>query len=99
MIEIVTNVETGEVTEVPYTPGPLPVPTEVTPLQMRKALRQLGIKDAAEAYATSLSEEEREAWEYATMIEKDNAFIKSAQTALGMTQEEADDLFRLASTL
>ena len=99
MKEAIVDAKTGEIVYRDYVPGPLPVPTEVTPLQMRKALRYIGIMDQAKAYALTLPEEQQESWEYATMIERDNAFIESARLALGMTDDEADDLFRLAATL
>lgn len=78
---------------------PVPVPASVTPLQMRKALRAAGLKAQADAYAASLSEEAQEAWEYATVIMRNDPFIEGARLALGMTQAQADDLFRLADTL
>lgn len=76
-----------------------PVPSSVKPLQMRKALRAAGLKAQADAYAASLSEEAQEAWEYASVIMRDDPFIEGARLALGMTQAQADDLFRLADSL
>jgi hypothetical protein len=80
-------------------PGPVPVPTSVTPLQMRKALRAAGLKAQADAYLATLPEEAQEEWEFCISVNRDNAFIASAVTALGMSKEQADDLFRLAATL
>lgn len=83
----------------PPDPAPAPVPEEVFPLQMRKALRQSGLKSAADAYLATLDEEVQEEWEYASTIRRDNPFIEGARIALGLTEEQADDLFRLAATL
>lgn len=75
------------------------VPASVTPLQMRKALRAAGLKAQADAYSSSLSEEAQEAWEYASEIMRNDAFIEGARIALGMTSAQADDLFVLAGSL
>ena len=79
--------------------APAPVPESVTPLQMRKALRQLGLKATVDAYIATLDEETVEEWEYALAIERGNATLRTAITGLGWTNEQADDLFRLAATL
>jgi hypothetical protein len=83
----------------PYVAPPVPVPASVSPLQMRKALRQAELKAAADAYLATLDEEAVEAWEYAVTILRADPFIEGARVALGMSQSEADDLFRLAATL
>jgi hypothetical protein len=75
------------------------VPDVVTPLQMRKALRHLSLKDSVDAYLASLPEEAVEEWEYATEIHRDNPFIESARLALNMSEAEADELFALAATM
>jgi hypothetical protein len=38
-------------------------------------------------------------WEYATMVERDWDNLIALTEALGMTSQELDDLFMLASTL
>jgi len=80
-------------------PGPAPVPDAVTPLQMRKALRVAGLKTQADAYLSTLSEEAQEEWEFCISVEPKNRFIADAAKALGMTDDQRDDLFRLAATL
>ena len=80
----------------PYVP---PVPASVTPMQMRKALRHMGLKAAVDAYISTLDEETVEEWEYALAIERDNATLQAAAIGLGMTTEQTDDLFRLAGSL
>ena len=75
------------------------VPESVTPLQMRKALRQLGLKATVDAYIATLDEETVEEWEYALAIERGNATLQAAAIGLGMTEEQADDLLRLAASM
>ena len=82
-----------------FGPTVAPVPESVTPLQMRKALRQLGLKATVDAYIATLDEETVEEWECALAIERGNATLRTAITGLGWTNEQADDLFRLAATL
>lgn len=79
--------------------GWTPVPKSVTPLQMRKALRQEGLKTSIDTYLAAQDEEVQEAWEYATEVDRDNDMIAACATALGKTTQEIDDLFRLAATL
>lgn len=76
-----------------------PVPASVTPLQMRKALRQLGLKAMVDSYVATLDEEAVEEWEYALAIERGNATLQAAAAGLDMTDEQADDLFRLAASM
>jgi hypothetical protein len=84
----------------PYVAQPAPVPSSVSPLQMRKALRATpGLKAAADAYLATLDEEAQEAWEYATTIMRNDPFIEGARVALEMSESDADDLFRLASNM
>lgn len=76
------------------------VPPSVTPLQMRKALRHVGLKPSVDAYIASLGDSEAvEEWEYALAIERGNPVLDNAATLLGMTSDQVDDLFRLAATL
>jgi hypothetical protein len=82
----------------PAPPAPH-VPVEVAPLQMRRALRQLGLKHTVDAFLTTLDEETIEAWEYATTVRRDNQLITMAGHGLGMSEAQIDDLFRLAETL
>lgn len=78
---------------------PVPVPAHITPLQARKALREAGYKAAVDQYVAGLSEAEQEEWEYATAIYRDNPIIAAGATALGLTDDQVDDLFRLGDTL
>ena len=70
----------------------------VSPLQMRRALRQQGLADAVAAYVAAQDADTQDAWEYAVEIRRTDALIVQAASALGKTEAEIDDLFRLAAT-
>ena len=74
-------------------------PTTVTPLQMRRALRQLGLKQTVDAFVATLDEEVQEAWEYCTEVSRDDPLIVMASAALGMSEEDVANLFRVAGSL
>lgn len=69
------------------------------PLELRRALRQLGLLEAVKTYLATADEEIQEAWEYATVIKRNDPFISAVQLVLKKTDEEVDDLFQLAITL
>lgn len=71
----------------------------VTPLQIRRALRQMGMLDDVTAFVEASSVEVREAWEYAVQIDRTNELIAAAAASIGATDEDVDELFRLAATL
>lgn len=71
----------------------------VSPLQIRRALRQSGLFEAVVAFIASASDDVRDAWEYALQIDRADPLIAGAAQALGVTDEQVDDLFRLAATL
>ena len=75
------------------------VPRQVTPLQARRALRAAGLLDQINAYVATQDADAQDAWEYATVIERNNPIIASAAAALGMTGEQIDGLFVAASKL
>lgn len=91
--------EEGGFVAPPETEPEIIVPQSVTPLQARRALRQAGIKAEVDAYVATLDEEAQEAWEYALAIERNNPIVVGAGAALGMTEQQIDDLFILAATL
>lgn len=82
-----------------YPAQPNIVPQSVTPLQFRRALNQLNMRTSIENYVNTLDADSKDAWEYATVFERNDPIISSAATALNKTSAEVDELFRLASTL
>ena len=79
-------------------PEPDPVIMSVGPLQLRRALRELGMYAAVVAYVETAPEEVKEAWEYATEYRRDDPLFPIVQTAMELTDEEIDNLFALAAT-
>jgi hypothetical protein len=85
-----------------FTPPPVPpapVPASASPLQIRKALRQMDLKAAIDTFIAAQDEETQEAWEYAVQIDRDNSLIAQAAAVLEKTEADIDALFRLAVTL
>lgn len=73
------------------------VPYNVTRRQARKALKNAGLLDAVEAAITD--PDDRLDWDQAITVERNNPLIAAMATSLGLTDEQIDDLFRLAETL
>lgn len=72
--------------------------TQCGPLQFRRALRAAGLMDTIKAYIETADEEVVEAWEYASVFKRNDPFIIAVQEQLGKTDEELDDIFKLALT-
>jgi hypothetical protein len=75
---------------------PPPVPVEVTPLQIRRALRQMGVLDQVNAYVSTQGEDVQDAWQFAIAIPRNDPMVVAAAAALNI---DADALFKLANTL
>ncbi len=71
----------------------------VTPWQIRKALNQLGLRDAVEAAVAAADQTTKDAWQYSTIFFRDNPLSIAIGYALGKTDEELDEVFLLAATL
>lgn len=78
---------------------PASAPAAITPLQARKALRSAGLKAHLDAYVAGLSEAEQEEWEYATLVERSHPVIVNGGIALGLSEQQIDELFVLGATL
>jgi hypothetical protein len=70
-----------------------------TPRQARLALASAGVYEAVQTAVAAVSDQARIEWEYATMVERNNPIISEMQEALGMSDEDLDNLFDLAVTL
>lgn len=77
------------------------IPPSVTPRQARLALLQAGLLDQVAGALDSLPSPDREAaqieWEYATAIERGSAWIGQLGSALGLSEDQIDDLFIAAA--
>ena len=85
----------------PEPADPLPPPTYTcSPWQIRKALNQLGIRDAVEQAVSSSSDITlKDGWEFATEFRSDDPFVISMGATLGKSPEETAELIQFAGTL
>lgn len=72
---------------------------ECGPLEIRRALRSLGKLADVVAYIELQDEEVQESWEYAGLFKRNDPLVLVAQQVIGATDEEMDELFKLAVTL
>lgn len=84
-------------------PAKPPVPQVISSAQGKLALIELGMHDAAHSYLNAIDDptEKLKAqieWERPTW-ERVSPFLNATWSALGGTQEQLDDAFRLAQTL
>lgn len=102
-IELVNGVWTQTYTGRDYTPEEKRPRMIVTMRQARLALLQQGLLANVEAAIASMSEPDKSAvtieWEYASTVERLSSWVIAMTTALGLTDEQMDDLFVLAETL
>jgi nucleotide-binding universal stress UspA family protein len=77
------------------------VPATITPLQIRLVLSAQGLRDDAEAIvaATETPQSIKDSWEYATIVERNNADLLAMAAILGLTDDQIDDLFIQAVSL
>lgn len=83
----------------PPAPPVVVQPIVVTAWQIRKALTQLGLRAAVEAYVAAADQDTKDGWEYAADFEQGNSMIETAAAAIGKTPGDVDGLFALAKTL
>lgn len=74
-----------------------PVPDRVTALQIRRALRAAGLREKMDDVLDKASDEEVEAFEYASEISRDSEIFSELLKRATGTAKALDDLFRLAA--
>jgi len=79
-------------------PSESPVPHSVSPLQMRRALNQLGLRATLETAVAASTQDVRDAWEFGLEVRRNNALVTGMAAQMGMTDAQVDDLFRLAES-
>lgn len=81
----------------------LKIPTSVTMRQARLALLQVGLLASVDAAIDALPSPQKEAarieWDYSNEVHRDQAFVQTLGTALGLDATGLDNLFITASTL
>ena len=89
----INNKQTWELIEIPKE-----VPQEITPLQCKLQLLEIGLLDEVEALVTA-DRKVQLYWEYASVIERDNEILLMMAEQLGLTSEQVDEMFIEASKL
>jgi hypothetical protein len=87
---------------VPASPDPVEMfraTAAIGPLQMRRALRELGLKDAVDAFVAAQSADVREEWVVSTSFKRLDPMVMAAASHIGLTDDDIDDLFKLGMTL
>lgn len=87
-----------------YMPGEITRPVvpdviTVTPLQLRKALNQSGLRASVDAALAASPIEVRDEWETAQEFHVDHASVIAMTAAIGKTDADRIALFELAATL
>ena len=79
------------------------VPASITPRQARLALFGEGLLDQVLTAINSMSEPNKSVatieWEYASSINRADAWVSTLSESLGLTSDQLDDLFIVASGL
>lgn len=100
----ILDVETGEIKIRPWTEEEIekvknekpPIPKAIDARQLRLALLEQGKLKKFQSSVGTSDEATKINWEYGTSFKRDNFVF---QNILGTTDDETDDLFRLASEL
>lgn len=83
----------------PPEPAPTPVPASITPRQCRLILAQQGLLDAVEEMIAQSTQDVRITWEYALEFRRDDPLLAQLAGELGLTSEQIDQFFIVASQL
>ena len=95
---VVEPIPTGP-TVAPADPAAPVVPASVTAFQARAALLAAGLLDDVEAAVAAADRLTQTAWEYALAFERTSPTIAALAAAIGLTDQQLDDLFRVAATI
>lgn len=77
----------------------IPVPTEVSPAQFRRALNQLDYRAMVEAAIAQADQDTKDMWEYSLSLQRDNSLLNSMAEQLNITSAQLDEVFILAGSL
>ena len=84
---------------VPPDPEPVQVPQVVTIRQAKLALLQAGLLDDVDAAVAQADRATQIEWEYATEVRRYWPTLLTLQTALGLTEQQVNDLFISAALI
>ena len=84
-------------------PVVVPIPQEITMRQARLALLDAGLLANVQTAINSLPEPSKTKamieWDYSNALQRDNPFVTTLGTALGLSSDDIDNLFITASGL
>ena len=87
----------------PPPPNPVQIPQEITMRQARLALLDIGLLANVQTAINTLPEPDKTKaqieWEYSNALQRDNPFVTTLGTALGLSSDDIDNLFITASGL
>ena len=83
----------------PPVPAPVIIPSAVTMRQARLALLQSDLLSQVNTAVAAADEATKITWEFSTEVQRGNALVATLTVALGLTEQQVDDLFVLAATL
>ncbi|OZI31728.1 hypothetical protein CAL29_28045 [Bordetella genomosp. 10] len=85
----------------PTKPAPVVVPAEVTRYQARRVLAERGLLSQVQAYFDALPDTDMSklAWNEAPSVRRDSEALIAAAHALGLTDEQIDQMFVEASQI
>lgn len=72
------------------------VPTAITPLQGRLALKRAGLLESVESAIVQANGETQIWWEYATLWHRTHQLLNALATSLGLSSGQVDELFVVA---
>lgn len=85
------------------TQAPATIPQEITMRQARLALLDIGLLVNVQTAINTLPEPDKTKaqieWEYSNALQRDNPFVTTLGTALGLSSDDIDNLFITASGL
>lgn len=78
---------------------PRPVPNEISPRQIRRALSESGLRTLVESAISAGDQELKDWWEWSTSFLRNHPLVEQMARTLGVTDQELDDLWRLGASL
>lgn len=83
----------------PPRPVVVPVPTSVSPRQIRQALTRAGLRASVELAVGAGDQDTKDWYEFSTSFERNNPQVTAMGQLLGVSASSLDELWILAATL
>lgn len=76
-----------------------PVPSSISPRQIRQALTRAGLRQQVEDSVAAGDQDLKDWWEFATEFLRDNPHVAMMAKQLGISDSQLDDLWRVGGAL